>query len=199
MSVCQSTMLWILKCSVWADNSPFPYQLCFGFNAYCQRVHSWELHTGHVKNSPYSISVHKSYSAIEDLLRIYSSCLIFNWIHLTKINYDGQGYASSPLPTPQTAEHLPKALHILPFSGSCIVTTRWPEPDRKIAAILGVILLWQHISSLTCTTSVFQGEAFHDSANMAQFWFPSHCLSLLWTFEHHRQFATTKAGKNREW
>lgn len=50
MSVCKSTTLWIFKCSVWADNNPFPYQLCFGFHAHCQRAHSWELHTGHVKN-----------------------------------------------------------------------------------------------------------------------------------------------------
>lgn len=100
--------------------------------------------------------------------------------------------------TPQTTEHLPKALHILPFSGSCIVPTSWPEPDEKMVAILGVILLWQDISSLICTTTVFQGEYFHDSAYMTQCWFPSHYLSLVWTSEHHSQFATTKAGKNRE-
>lgn len=60
VSVCQSTMLWILKCSVWADNSPFPYQLCFGFQAHCQRVHSWESHTGHVKNTFFIIVLFSS-------------------------------------------------------------------------------------------------------------------------------------------
>ena len=40
-------------------------------------------------------------------------------------------------------------------------------------------MLWQYTPSLACTTSVFRGQSFNDSANMAQFWFPSCYASLL--------------------
>lgn len=40
-------------------------------------------------------------------------------------------------------------------------------------------MLWHDTSSMACMTLVFQSQSFHDSANMAQFWFPSHYLSLL--------------------